>query len=127
MEALTHGPPVLLHAGGLGGRNAERMDHLCPCQAEQPSAAGPCSHRANGAGQMPTAVVMVWHAAAGARCRLKSCHIGHHEVFATHPAAFTKRQYGGHHRTRRMHAAAAKMCVVIIQHMTHLAVSDGGF
>jgi hypothetical protein len=112
MERLAHGAAVLLHAGGLRRRDAKRMDHARRVEMEEASRRGAGRDRAKRAGQVPAAGVMAGCRLPDADARLEARRISADEIAPAHAAG--------------MQHDAAHVGVVIVEHVTHLAVGERG-
>ncbi len=73
---------------------------------------------------MPPALVMARRSAARTHPGLEADRIGEHEIGATDGASFGQRKQRRKHRRTGVQHHAAHVRIVVVQHMTHLAVGE---
>ena len=127
VKRLAHGAAVLLHAGGLGGGDAQRISQALLVELEQLAGGRACRDAAERAGQVPAAVVVARRRAAAAHARLETDGVGKHEVAPAHRRALGQREQRRQHRRTRVQHDAAHVGVVVIEQVPHLAVGQRRF
>ena len=82
MKRLGHGAAVLLQAGRLRGRNAQRVIGLAAIEPEQAGACDAGRQGAQRAGEVPARVMVTGRSFADAHTGFKAQGVSHHQVLA---------------------------------------------